>query len=431
MSNWDLGSWLSLADSPYAALPAIVTSLGIGLLMGVERERKKRTLAGIRTFPMTAVFGCLLAVLSQHGSPNWLLPALGLLVIASLGFLPLGRESEENEPRTTTVVALVVAYGLGLLSANGLEELAVAVAIIVTALMYLKPELSGISQRLDRRDLLALLQFAALTFIVLPVLPNQGFGPYAAFNPYRVWLMVVLIVGVGLAGYFAVRMLGERVGTPVLGILGGLVSTTATSLVYARAARDNPASVALSARVILLANLVLFVRLALITMAVAPAALEGAILLMAPPLLLGLLTVMLRPRHPANGQRETPALQLSNPAELKLALSFALVFAIVLVCSAWLNDLFGQRGVYVIALISGLNDVDAITLTALEMLGKQQLTLIPTLLAISIAITSNTLFKFGLISSLGGRLLALRCLPTFVVMLLGLGIGLWLNLIAG
>ena len=430
MGNWHLSNWLSLADTPYAALPAIITSLGIGLLMGVERERKKQVLAGIRTFPMTAVLGCLLGLLSKTNAQLWLLPVVGLPVIASFGFLPQSKAMQESAPHTTTVVSLVVAYGLGLLCAGGLPELAVSIAIIVTSLLYLKPELSGISQRLDRRDLLALLQFAALTFIVLPILPNHGFGPYLAFNPYRVWLMVVLIVGVGLAGYFAVRLLGERAGTPVLGILGGLASTTATSLVYARAARENPASTGRSAQVILLANLVLFVRLALITVAVTPAALYGMTLLMAPPLALGLLTLLFQ-NHQQTEKNDGPTLQLSNPAELKLALGFALIFAIVLICTAWLNEQFGQSGVYIIALISGLNDLDAITLTALEMMGQHKLALLPTLLTVSIAIVSNSAFKFGLIASLGSKNLAWRCLPTFLMMMVGLGIGLWLNFVTG
>lgn len=424
--SWEWQNWLNLAHGPYESLPAIVTSLGIGLLIGVERERKKAPLAGIRTFPLLAMLGCLLGLIPVAAPLSGLLPTAGLLVVASLGFLPSGSKPEQ-EPRTTTVSALLIAYCLGLFCAQGWIELAVAIAIIATSLLYLKPELSGISQRLDRKDSLALLQFAALTFVVLPILPNHGFGPYAVLNPYRIWLLVVLIVGVGLAGYFAVRLLGEKVGTPILGIMGGMVSTTATSLVYARAAKENPASTVLAGKVILLANLVLFVRLILLTLAIAPAIINHALIMMLPPLILGLVSTFMHRNGSAHNAADAPQLQLSNPAELKLALGFAALFALVLIGTAWLMDLLGDRGVYIVALISGLNDVDAITLTVLDMASKGSLAINITLAAISIAVCSNTLFKFGLIASIGGRQLAMRCLPTFSAIVAGLILGLWLN----
>jgi hypothetical protein len=224
MGGFDLATWLNLKGSPFEALPLFVTSLAIGLLMGVERERKHHTLAGIRTFPLTAIFGTLAAMLDapSHGV---LLQTVGLLAVASFGFLPeRNGDSDKTEPRTTTVASLLVIYCLGALVWHGYGGVAVAVGIVATGLLYLKPELSGLTHKLDRRDLLSLLQFAALSFIVLPLLPNRTFGPYQAVNPHQVWLMVTLIVGISLSGYLAVKLLGQRVGGPLLGILGGLVS---------------------------------------------------------------------------------------------------------------------------------------------------------------------------------------------------------------
>jgi uncharacterized membrane protein (DUF4010 family) len=237
--------------------------------------------------------------------------------------------------------------------------------------------------------------------------------------------LVVLIVGVGLAGYLAVKILGERVGAPVLGILGGLVSTTATSLVYAREAAANPGSLRLCTKVILLANMVLFVRLSLLALAIAPSGARSVAGMMLPALLAGLATIFLLGKRSATPEN-TPELTLKNPAKLSIALGFAAMFAVVMLCSAWLRDLFGESGLYVVALVSGLNDVDAISLTALELFGQQQLALTPLLVSMALAVFTNTLFKFGLIASIGGRDLARACAPALGMSMLGLLLGLWL-----
>ena len=413
MGSFDLATWLNLKGSPFEALPLFVTSLAIGLLMGVERERKHHTLAGIRTFPLTAIFGTLAAMLDAptHGV---LLQAIGLLAVASFGFLPERcADSDKTEPRTTTVASLLVIYCLGALIWHGYGGVAVAVGIVATALLYLKPELSGLTHKLERRDLLSLLQFAALSFIVLPLLPNRTFGPYQAVNPHQVWLMVTLIVGISLSGYLAVKLLGQRVGGPLLGILGGLVSSTATSLIYAREARANPLSLNLGTAVILLANLVLFVRLMVLAAVVQTSVLPAAVWVLLPGLLCGLSAALWQLRQHNNGQPQ-PELQLSNPSEMKLALGFGAMFALVMFCAAWLNAEFGSKGVYVVALISGLNDVDAISLTAFNLFGENRLDGQQVATTLALAITANNVFKFSLIASLGGSALARRCLPTLL-----------------
>jgi len=423
MGGIDLATWLNLKGSPFEALPLFVTSLAIGLLMGVERERKHHTLAGIRTFPLTALLGTLASMLDA-GSHGSLIQTVGLLAVVSFGFLPgHSPDSDKDEPRTTTMVALLVAYCLGALVWHGYGGVAVAGGIVTTALLYLKPELAGFTHKLERRDLLSLLQFAALSFIVLPLLPNRTFGPYQAINPHLVWLMVTLIVGISLSGYLAVKLLGQRVGGPLLGILGGLVSSTATSLVYAREARANPLSTHLATAVILLANLVLFVRLMLLASVVQIAVLPVVLWVLLPGLLCGLTAALLQLKLGSHDQQQ-PDLKLSNPSEMKLALGFGLLFAVVMFCAAWLNTEFGSKGLYVVALISGLNDVDAISLTAFNLFGENRLDGLQVATTLVLAITANNLFKFGLIASLGGRTLARRCLPTLLLASAGMLAGL-------
>ncbi len=417
MSGMDPASWITLKGSPFETLPLFATSLAIGLLMGVERERKRHVLAGIRTFPLACLLGTLAAMLDGVGNLP-LLQTAGFIAVSLFGFLPEhnghSEPNEPREPRTTTIVALLVAYCLGALVWRDMGGLAVALGIVTTSLLYLKPELTGFSHKLDRRDLLSLLQFAALSSIVLPLLPNRAFGPYQALNPHHIWLMVTLIVGIGLVGYLAVKILGQRIGGPLLGLMGGLVSSTATTLVYAREARTNPASANLAASVILLANLVLFARLTLLAAVIDLAALPSVAAIMLPALLAGLAASLWQTRQAGAGQNQ-PELTLSNPSELKIAIGFGLMFGLVMFCAAWLNAEFGSKGVYVVALISGINDVDAITLTSLNLFAEGRLDGQQVATAVALAVLANNIFKFSLMATLGGKALARRCLPTLLL----------------
>ncbi|GGY20942.1 MgtC/SapB family protein [Paludibacterium paludis] len=425
MAGLDPSDWLLVSGTPYQALPSVVTSLAIGLLIGVERERKPRPIAGIRTFSLVCLLGTLTA-LAGAALSSALLPAAGFLCVAAFGFLPMPAGNPPRESSATTIAALLATFCLGCLVAVGYAALAVAGAILVTGLLYLKPELSGLSHRLERRDLHALLRFAALSFIVLPLLPNRNFGPYDAFNPHHAWLVVVLVVGVSLAGYLAVKFLGDKANGPLLGVLGGLVSSTATSLVYAREARANPASRGFAVSVILMANLVLFARLTLLTALLFPSALPAVALALMPALGAGIFAALVTAaRHRAASERA--ALTLSNPTELKLALEFGALFAFVTFVAAWLNSEFGSRGVYLVAVISGMNDVDAISLSVLNLFGEARLSIGQTVSAMALAIGANTLFKFGLIASAGGTPLARLCLPTLLSSLAGLAAGVFVS----
>jgi hypothetical protein len=186
----------ALAAGDFAPLAAFLTSLAIGLLIGAERERNPAAKAGIRTFALTSVFGTLAAMLGERSGGAWL-PAVGLAIVglAIVAAYHRAPAAPEEDPGTTTVIALVAAYALGALSWYGERSLAVTLAIGVTALLYFKPELHGILQRFERHDLLSILQFATLSFVILPVLPDKPYGPYGALNPHQIWLMVVLTVG--------------------------------------------------------------------------------------------------------------------------------------------------------------------------------------------------------------------------------------------
>jgi uncharacterized membrane protein (DUF4010 family) len=377
-------SWLRLA-----------VGAGIGLLIGLERERNPSAKAGVRTFALIAVAGTLAALLEAPAGTGWLV-AVGLAAVAGMLIAAYAREPLQEDPGTTTVAAAVVCYLLGVLAGRGDSALAGALAIGVTALLYFKPELEGFSVALKRQEQVSVLQFLVVTFIVLPILPDRTFGPYAVLNPRHVWLMVVLIAGIGLASYVALRVAGTRGGAILSGILGGLVSSTATTVLHARRAAESPALERVAFGAVPLANLVPLARIALLAAVVAPALLARLAPLLGAALAAGTLAwaIGLRraPAQPGGGAPE-----IHNPAEMGTALRFAAIYAVVLLVAAWLSDLAGPRGLYAAALASGLVDIDAITLTALNLFGEGRAEARVATLAVGLAYLANSAFKLGVL----------------------------------
>jgi uncharacterized membrane protein (DUF4010 family) len=406
------------------ALPQFLTSLAIGLLIGMERERTPSAKAGLRTFALVALFGTLSALLTTKLGSPWLLIA-GLLAVAGMIIAAYHNQpSEESDPGTTTVIALLLCYGLGAMIWYGLAKLAVMLAIGVTALLYFKPELRGLSQRLTRSDLIAVLQFSVLTFIVLPILPDQNYGPYDAFNPHQAWLMVVLISGISLAGYAALHTVGTRYGAPLLGFLGGLVSSTATTLLYAKNSKSNQTMAHLAASVIVIASMVVLLRLLVVSAVVAYGALPGLIPMLAGGFLFGLAVALYNWRKMVKAT-DLSIPETSNPAELRTAIGFGLLYVVVLLGAAWMQDIAGSRGLYVVALVSGLTDVDAITLSSLRLFNLGLLSEHQAVTAIAIAFLSNIAFKFGIVVFIGGWALARHVATGFGAIACGVLLGLF------
>lgn len=405
-------------DSPFAQLFPFLVSLGIGLLIGLERERNPRAKAGLRTFALTSLLGTLCAMLSEQTGSPWLLvmgfAAVGAYIVAAY----LAERASDVEPGTTTEAALLVCYALGAMVWHGERELAIMLAIVTTVLLYFKPEMQGVARQLTRRDLVSILQFAVLTFIILPILPNQNFGPFQSFNPHQTWLMVVLISGIGLAGYVALRLFGQRYGTLLLGFLGGVVSSTATTLVYARHGKARPELLRMAVVVILLANLVVMVRLMVLGAVLAPHTLAHLLPILGAGLVLGLLATLPQWRREEAGN-ELPMLEMANPTELRTAIGFGVLYAVVLFFASWVSAAVGQKGLYSVAAVAGLTDVDAITLSALRLFTLGKITEMQLATAIVIGLLANLGFKLALIFAIGGRTLGMRCVPG----LLATGIG--------
>lgn len=412
-----------MQNDPLASLYPFLTSLALGLLIGLERERSPAAKAGLRTFSLVALAGTLGALLSEKTGAPWMLGA-GLLIMGGMMVATYFKSTASDDPGTTTIAAVVVCYALGAMVWHGMEQLAVTLAILATALLYFKPELSGVSRSLTRLDLVSILQFAVLSFVILPILPNQDYGPYHALNPYQVWWMVVLISGLSLAGYAALRIAGRRHGTLLTGLFGGIASSTATTLAFSRHGRDNPALTGMAALVILLANWVVLVRLAVVVAVLAPGLLRPMLILLGGGALAGLVVLYLYWRRLDDGA-DTPTLEMKNPTEIRAALSFGALYAGVLFAAAWLSDLVGSQGVYAVALVSGLTDVDAITLSSLRLFGLGTLHADQAVTTVFLAVLANIVFKSGLATAIGGAPLARQVLPGMAAVASGLLAG-WL-----
>lgn len=405
-------------DSPFGQLFPFLVSLALGLMIGLERERNPRAKAGLRTFALTALLGTLAAMLSEQVGSPWLLVVGFGLVGATIVTAYLGETAPEVEPGTTTEAALLVCYALGALVWHGERELAIMLAIVTTVLLYFKPEMQGIARRLTRRDLVSMLQFAVLTFVILPILPDRDFGPFNAFNPHQTWLMVVLISGIGLAGYVALRLFGERYGTLLLGFLGGLVSSTATTLVYARHGRANPEMAPIAGTVIVLANLVVLARLAVLALAVAPSTLPMLAPVLAGGFVLGLALTALTWRRQA-AARELPLPETGNPTELRTAIGFGLLYALILFLASWVSARGGHGGLYGVAAVAGIADLDAITLSTLRLFNLGSLGIREVTAVILVAFLSNLLVKLVLAFAIGGAAVGRRCLAPMAATAVG------------
>lgn len=379
----------------------LLQSLGIGLLIGLERERREEARAGVRTFALIALSGALTAFLAAKFGSVWIMAAALLVLGGGLTAAHM-RGTNVTDPGTTSIAAAVVTFALGAMTWADHAPLAVSVAILTTALLYFRAELHGAVARLSRQDIVSLLQVSVLAFVVLPLLPDRGFGPYAVLNPYRIGLLAALISSLSFVGYLALRLLPAGNGVLLLGIAGGLASTTATTLAFSRYARRDAHLTSTAQLVILLANLVLFIRVGVLAALVAPAVLAALV----PPLAAGLAVggayvAWCWRQHGHQGA--PPELDIRSPADLRTALGFAALFAVVQLSAAWLNDKAGAAGLGFVAFAAGLTDLDAITLSSLRMANAAQISIERAGTAILIAYMANLAFKLSTVGVLGTR----------------------------
>lgn len=402
-------------------------ALALGLLIGLERGWKRRSeaegtrVAGLRTFGLLGLLGGILALLARElGAIVLAVGFAALAAVLVLVYLHNVRVRDEADRGITSLIAGLLTLTLGGLAGVGYTGVAAAGAVVTALLLNLKPTLHGWLERLSRDELLAVLKLGLISVVVLPVLPDRGYGPWDVLNPWAIWWLVVLIAGISFVGYFAMKMLGPGRGIPLTGLFGGLTSSTATTLSFARMGRRQPELGPILASGIAIAAATMFPRILLEVAVVNSALLEVLAPVIAVVTLLMLLgALLLWWRSP--GPVESGEVNLKNPFEIAPALQFAALLAGVMVLAEAARQWFGDTGVFVLAAVSGLTDVDAITLSMARMAGDD---LAPdsAVGAILIAAAVNTAVKVILAALLGRAGMALRLATVFAPALAGGGL---------
>lgn len=404
----------------------VAIALGLGLLVGFQREWTAPHVAGIRTFGLVTVLGTIAGLLIESAG-TWFISA-GLLAVAAMIIVGnvvrlYGRDSED-EPGLTTEVAALVMYAVGVAIALDQISLATIVGGGTAVLLHWKRPLHQFVDRIGEADIRAIIQLVLIALVILPILPNQNYGPYGVLNPFEIWLMVVLIVGISLAGYIAYKFLGTGTGTLVSGVFGGLISSTATSVSYSRRAHRSPAISSLAALVIMIASTIVFARVLIEVAVVAPGILRD----IAPPLavMMGIMVLISVGLYFLSSEEQEHVPMEEDPSELPAAIIFGLLYAGVLFAVAAVKEHFGKEALYVVAALSGLTDMDAITLSTAQMINKERLDADVGWRMILIGFLSNLVFKGAAIAFLGSRELLIRIVITFGLAMVGGGLLLWL-----
>jgi uncharacterized membrane protein (DUF4010 family) len=399
-----------------ALIPDLAIAIGLGMLVGIERERRNDRVAGLRTFALITLLGALSAVLANAWG-GWI---LGAALAAVTAFLLVGNllqlRKGDYDPGMTTEIAALVMFAAGAALMAGYRIQAVIVSASVALLLHWKQPLSGFVRRFGEGDFRALMRLALIGLVILPLLPDQTFGPYDVLNPFRIWLMVVLIVGISLAAYIAWRLAGARAGTLLGGILGGLISSTAATVGYSRAARQDNVGVGAANVMIVIASTVVFVRVLGEIAIVAP----DSFVDLAPPLGVMLVFLALLSAYAWRGARATarPPAEYEPGADLRAAIAFGLLYGAVLFAVAAAREHLGEQGLYAVAALSGLTDMDAITLSTTHLVHADRLEPSTGWRLVLTAGMANLVFKAGAVALLGTPQLFRRVAANFGAALL-------------
>ena len=396
-------------------------ALAIGLLLGLERGWQARLLpegtrvAGIRTYSLMGLLGGLWGLLSLEAGE---LPmAIAFAAFAGLVITAHAMHVRTNpgEQGMTSQVAELVTFCLGALAVRGHMSAAAAGAVVTLTLLSFKESLHLFVARLASVELQAVVKLLLISVVMLPVLPNQGFGPGEALNPYKMWWVVVMIAGISFVGYVAIKVAGARIGTLLTGFFGGLASSTALTLNFAKLGRGTPELQRLLAAGVVVAAGTMFLRILLIVVLLSPPMLPSLslpMLIMAGACYAGAVALWFD-RDNAGLSGNTP---LSNPFELGTAIKFASFLAVIMVAAKLLEQSYGSQGVYALAAVSGLADVDAISVSMARMAnGGTALSVAAT--AVVIAAFVNTVVKGGMVVALCGGAMAWRVSVVFAVAL--------------
>lgn len=388
--------------TPTTAIPAFLIATLLGLLIGLERERKREQqgsiFAGIRTFPLIALFGAVSGQLSML-TGSWLI-GVALLALSTLLLLAYWRESAGVKLGGTTEITALVAFGLGVIAGLGDYVSALAAAVIATGVLSFRQELRNLVGGVTQADMYAIVQFAVVSLVILPLVPNESYGPWGVWNPRTIWLLVVLISGISFIGYILSKVISTERSIGLSGFIGGIASSTAVTLSFSGRSKHSPALSWLFAAGVLAATAIATLRLAVLIGVLEP----RFILPVLPTLLIYCLVTALggwliqRLSH----RELVEGVTLSNPFELRTALTFAALFAIILLLTRAAQEYLGAQGIHLASALAGISQLDAITLTLTQQVTAG-LDSVTASRALAFALVANSFFKAVLAFSVGSQ----------------------------
>ena len=393
----------------------LAVALGIGLLIGIDRERRKGTgpdrgPAGIRTFTLTSLCGAVAVI--AGGDLLLAIVTVGVFALAALAYW----RALERDPGLTTEVALVVTALLGGLAVHE-PTFAAGLGVIVAGLLTARTAIHRfVNSALTEEEVRDGLIFAGATLVVMPLLPDRAMGPYGALNPHTIWIVVILVMGVSALGYIAVRLVGARFGLPMAGLVSGFVSSVATiGAMGARAAKNGDLLGAAVAGAVL-STVATFVQLTLLIGATDTAALWALSVPLAcgggAAILYGGVSTALALRHKVEHQDEP-----GHAFSVRSAILFAGLLAVILVASAALDDWFGNAGVLVVASLAGFADTHSAAVSVASLVASNKLDANAAIIPILAAVTTNTLTKMVFAVTGGGAAFAVRVIPGLILAL--------------
>ena len=398
-----------------------LAALGLGMLIGLERERTRGDepiFAGARTFSLVALLGATTVFIGDQIGAPWIV-ALAFLAVVALVVAAYYVSAQKGYIGITTEASLLLTFFIGGMCTWGDVGIAGAVAVVTMLLLALKGWLHDLADRIEPSDVEATLKFAIITLIILPLVPNTDFGPAGleVINPYKTWLMVVLIAGLNFIGYILVKVVGREHGLGITGLLGGLVSSTAVTLSFSQRSRTEPALAPVLALAILLAWTVMFFRVVIevgvVNFSLARSLVLGMLLMGAISLVICIL-LWRRGRSKEKAEVEPS----HNPFELGDAIKFGGLYAVVIFVASAAQLYFGDKGLYMAGALAGLTDVDAIALSMANLAQQDPSSSTVAARTIVIAVVSNTMVKCGMAIWLGSSSMRRTMIPITVVLAL-------------
>lgn len=401
-----------------------VISLAIGMLIGLERGWQDRALpqggraAGLRTFTITGLLGGVLASLPEQ-IRVWSISA-GLVCVAAFMAIAYWRGTANGNQGMTTAITLLLTYALGAYAAIENAVLALGFAVIAALLLNLKDTIHGWLHKIEPQELRAGLQLLVLSIVVLPNLPDTNLGPYGALNPYRLWWAVILIAMLSMGGHIAVRAFGANRGVLFTGVLGGLASSTATTLALSRLVRQHPALTRVAVAGALSASGMMAFRLLLVLLVLQNTLFVETVRVLSVAALVLFAPLVWVWRYPGTVEAPVNLPRGLRPYSLQTALAFGVFLAAVGVAVPFVEGYLGSEGVYVVAAVSGLADVDAITISLANLYTSASLGLQTAAIGILVAAVVNLIAKLGIALIAGTPRLA-RLVGTGYVIAIGSG----------